>query len=136
MLAETFIEEETVSEPAFAHGKVCYIIMPSRDPQESAAFYAAVFSWNTRSHEDGTLAFDDAVGQVSGMWVTDREAVERPGAEVHIMVRDADETEREIMAHGGSLVWRSAPEDQEVYGTFRDPSGNLFGYYQQAGLDR
>ncbi len=136
MQTEAFIEEEAVSEPAFAHGKICYIIMPSADPEQSARFYRDVFNWKTRSDDDGTLAFDDAVGQVSGMWVTDREAVENPGAEVHIMVRDAAETEREIVAHGGSLVWRSGPRGDEVYGTFRDPSGNLFGYYQQSGLDR
>jgi predicted enzyme related to lactoylglutathione lyase len=124
-----------VTEPAFAHGKICYIIMPSNDPPQSAAFYRDVFGWNVRSHDDGTLAFDDAVGQVSGMWVTNRKAVEDPGAEVHVMVRNADEIERAIVEHGGTLVWRSGPDEPEVYGTFRDPSGNLFGYYQHAGLD-
>jgi predicted enzyme related to lactoylglutathione lyase len=63
-----------MSEPTNAHGKVCYMIMPSRDPQASSRFYADVFGWNIRSHDDGTLAFDDATGQVSGMWVTDRQA--------------------------------------------------------------
>ncbi len=122
-------------EPTFRHGKICYIIMPSRDPQQSAAFYSAVFNWSTRSHDDGTLAFDDSVGQVSGMWVTDREAVDNPGAEVHIMVGNADRTEQAIVEHGGTLVWRAGPDDPENYGTFRDPSGNLFGYYQQPGLE-
>lgn len=121
--------------PTYTHGKICYIIMPSTDPQRSADFYREVFGWNVRSHDDGTLAFDDTVGQVSGMWVTDRKAVEDPGAEVHIMVRDADAVEAAIEAHGGTLVWRAGPEEREVYGTFRDPSGNLFGYYQQPGLD-
>jgi predicted enzyme related to lactoylglutathione lyase len=124
-----------VSEPRFAHGKICYIIMPSNDPHASSRFYADVFGWTTRSHDDGTLAFDDAVGQVSGMWVTDRKAVQDPGAEVHIMVKNADETERMIVEHGGTLVWRAGPDEREVYGTFRDPSGNLFGYYQQPGLE-
>ena len=124
-----------MTEPTYAHGKICYIIMPSTDPQRSAGFYREVFGWNVRSHDDWTLAFDDAVGQVSGMWVTDRKAVDNPGAEVHIMVRDADAVERAITAHGGTLVWRAGSEESEVYGTFRDPSGNLFGYYQQPGLD-
>jgi predicted enzyme related to lactoylglutathione lyase len=122
-------------EPHFRHGKICYLIMPSRDPQQSAAFYTNVFNWSTRSHDDGTLAFDDSVGQVSGMWVTDREPVDNPGTEVHIMVSNADATERAIVEHGGTLVWRSRPDESEVYGTFRDPSGNLFGYYQQAWLE-
>ena len=124
-----------MSEPEYRHGKVCYIIMPSNDPRQSAQFYEDVFGWNTRSHDDGTLAFDDSVGQVSGMWVTDRTAVENPGMEVHIMVRSAADVERTIVEQGGTLVWRSGPDDHEVYGTFRDPSGNLMGYYQQAGLD-
>lgn len=124
-----------MTDPGYAHGKICYIIMPSNDPEQSASFYRDVFGWNTRSHDDGTLAFDDSVGQVSGMWVTDRKAVEHPGAELHIMVRDADAVERDIVEHGGTLVWRAGPEEREVYGTFRDPSGNLFGYYQQRGLE-
>jgi predicted enzyme related to lactoylglutathione lyase len=119
-----------MTEPAFRHGTICYIIMPSNDPQVSSQFYADVFGWSIRSHDDGTLAFDDSVGQVSGMWVTDRQAVENPGAEVHIMVDNAAEAERKIERHGGTLVWRSGPEEREVYGTFRDPSGNLFGYFQ------
>ncbi len=123
-----------MSDPEYAHGKICYIIMPSKDPEQSAAFYRDVFGWNTRAHGDGTLAFDDSTGQVSGMWVTDREPVEAPGAEVHIMVRDADAVERAIVDHGGTLVWRAGPDESEIYGTFRDPSGNLFGYYQQPGL--
>jgi predicted enzyme related to lactoylglutathione lyase len=69
------------------------------------------------------------------MWVTDRKAVKDPGAEVHIMVRDAAEVERTIVEHGGSIVSASDPTQQDVYGTFRDPSGNLFGYYQQRGLE-
>lgn len=119
-----------MSESAFAHGKICYLIMPSRNPRQSSKFYAEVFGWRIRANDDGTLAFDDAVGEVSGMWVTDRQAVENPGIEVHIMVRDAAETERMIEAHGGSIVSPSIPTDGEVHGTFRDPSGNLFGYYQ------
>ena len=124
-----------MSDPTFAHGKICYLIMPSRDPKVSSRFYADVFGWQIRSHDDGTLAFDDTVGQVSGMWVTDREAVDNPGVEIHIMVRDADAVEQAILEHGGTLVWRAGPESQEVYGTFRDPDGNLFGYYEQSGLD-
>ena len=123
-----------MTEPNNAHGKVCYMIMPSRDPEAASRFYATVFAWNIRSHDDGTLAFDDATGQVSGMWVTDRQPVDNPGVEVHIMVRDAGAAEQAIVANGGTLVWKAGPEESEVYGTFRDPDGNLFGYYQERTL--
>ena len=123
-----------MTEPTYRHGKICYLMMPSRDVEESARFYSAVFAWNVRQHPSGETSFDDSVGQVSGMWLPDREAVENPGVEIHIMVADADEVERAIVQHGGSLVWKSGPDDAEAYGTFRDPTGNLLGYYQQAGL--
>jgi predicted enzyme related to lactoylglutathione lyase len=123
-----------MSESNYAHGKICYIIMSSNDPRQSSQFYADVFGWTIRSHDDGTLAFDDTVGGVSGMWAADRTSVEDPGVEVHIMVRDAAETEQMIEEHGGSIVTASDPSQREVFGTFRDPSGNLLGYYQQPGL--
>lgn len=119
-----------MTPPDNRHGKVCYLIMPSNDPQQSADFFATVFDWQVRSHGDGTLAFDDATGHVSGMWVTDRPAVADPGVEVHIMVRDAEAARESIVANGGSLVWQSDPAEGERYGTFRDPSGNLLGYYE------
>lgn len=123
-----------MSDPSVRHGKVCYLIMPSTDIEASARFYRSVFDWTTRPHDDGSLGFDDATGQVSGMWVTDRQAVEHPGVEVHIMVRSAAAAERDIVEYGGTLVWRSDSAEGEAYGTFRDPSGNLLGYYQESGI--
>lgn len=123
-----------MSEPHFAHGKICYLMVPSRDPRESARFYQSVFNWSVRERGDGSLTFDDAVGQVSGTWMTDREPADNPGTVIHIMVRNAADVERAIVEHGGTLVWKAGPEEPEVYGTFRDPDGNLFGYYQERTL--
>lgn len=58
--------------PTMANGKICYIEIPAADIQRSAAFYEKVFGWQTRKRGDGHLAFDDAVGQVSGSWVLGR----------------------------------------------------------------
>jgi uncharacterized protein len=55
--------------PTFANGKICYIEMPAIDITRSADFYTKVFGWHTRRRGDGSLAFDDAVGEVSGTWV-------------------------------------------------------------------
>lgn len=123
-----------MTETEYAHGKICYLMMPSRDVAESANFYHEVFNWSIRQHDSGETSFDDPVGQVAGMWMPDRQAVENPGLELHIMVADANDVESAIVQHGGTLVWRSGPDQPEVYGTFRDPSGNLLGYYQQEGL--
>jgi predicted enzyme related to lactoylglutathione lyase len=119
-----------MSEPTVAHGKICYLEMPSINPQQSAEFYRSVFGWNIREHEDGTLAFDDTTGQVSGMWLTRLLAVEAPGIIVSIMVDDALATSRAIVAAGGSIEMPVDPNADERYGTFRDPSGNLMSIYQ------
>lgn len=123
-----------MSQPAFGHGKICYIQMPAIDAQRSAEFYRSVFGWNIRSHDDGTLAFDDSVGQVSGMWETDRTAVEDPGTIVSIMVRDAAATAEAIVAAGGTMVTPVDPTQREVLGTFRDPAGNLLCIYEHKDM--
>lgn len=48
------------------HGKICYLVMPSRNPQRSARFYQTVFGWNVRTRGDGAVAFDDSTGPVPG----------------------------------------------------------------------
>jgi len=39
------------------------------DVARSAEFYARVFGWSVRRRPDGSTAFDDGVGEVSGTWV-------------------------------------------------------------------
>ena len=64
---------DNTSQPAFANGKICYIEIPALDIQQSSKFYQNVFSWNIREDDGGNISFDDTVGQVSGMWVLNRE---------------------------------------------------------------
>ena len=55
--------------PTMANGKICYIEMPAVDIARSADFYSRVFGWSIRTRGDGSTAFDDGVGEVSGTWV-------------------------------------------------------------------
>ena len=57
-----------MNPPTLGNGKICYLEIPSRDIEESAAFYHSVFQWQIRTRGNGTVAFDDGVGQVSGTW--------------------------------------------------------------------
>ena len=118
-----------MNQPANAHGKICYIQMPALDIEQSAEFYRTVFDWTTRTHGDGTLAFDDTTGQVSGMWQTDLKAADDPGMIVSIMVRNADEAADRITAAGGTIETRPEQSVGEAFGTFRDPAGNLLFFY-------
>lgn len=123
-----------MTEPRFAHGKICYIQMPAIDISRSADFYHSVFRWNVRERGDGEVAFDDGVGEVSGVWETSRTAVDDPGMIISIMVKDAMATAGAITAAGGTIVAAPDPSQSEVHGTFRDPAGNLLSIYEQKGM--
>ena len=64
--------------PTLGHGKICYVGIPSADVERSAAFYAALFRWEIRKRSNGTTAFNDSVGQVSGAFVPGRPRKARP----------------------------------------------------------
>ncbi len=118
--------------PHYQTGKICYVEIPANDVAKSAQFYQRVFGWHIRQHADGATAFDDTVGQVSGMWVPGRQPSRDVGVMVHIMVANVAATSEAIVAAGGEIV--QSFSDGEIYAYFRDPAGNIFGIYQQAGL--
>jgi predicted enzyme related to lactoylglutathione lyase len=119
--------------PTFGHGKVCYLEIPATDITTSSAFYAAVFGWTLRVHGDGTVAFDDGVNEVSGMWVLDRPPAAEPGIVISVMVNDAVHTVDLITASGGTIVKPIDPAAHEITAHFRDPGGNILGIYQHRG---
>ena len=119
--------------PTFGNGKICYIEIPATDVARSADFYAKVFGWNVRRRGDGSTAFDDGVGEVSGTWVLDRPPASNPGLMVHIMVNDIAATIETVIANGGEIVQAVGADVPEITAKFRDPGGNVFGLYQHRG---
>jgi len=117
--------------PDFGHGKICYVELPARDVDESAAFYRGVFGWNVRRRGDGSTAFDDGVGQVSGSWVLGRSPAASPGLLLYVMVDDAEAMLERIRGHGGEIVQPIGGDAPEITARFRDPGGNVIGIYQQ-----
>ena len=124
----------SASSPNYRTGKICYIEMPAIDTLQSAQFYQQVFGWHVRQRGDGSTAFDDTVGGVSGTWITGRPPAANPGMIVHIMVANVATTIEAITAAGGEIVQPVNPYEHEVYALFRDPAGNILGIYQQPGL--
>lgn len=118
--------------PTFGSGKICYIEIPATDIARSAKFYSSVFGWSVRSRGDGSTAFDDGVGQVSGTWVLDRPPASEPGLMVHIMIPDAAAIEKAIVAAGGAIVQPADLKAETVFGHFSDPAGNVLGFYQHS----
>jgi predicted enzyme related to lactoylglutathione lyase len=117
--------------PTFANGKICYIEMPSTDVTRSADFYKRVFGWNIRKRGDGSIAFDDTVGGVSGTWVLGRPLASTPGLLFYVMVDSVATTVEVIVANGGEIVQKIGADAPEITARFRDPAGNVIGLYQQ-----
>src|SRR5215471_14013121 len=118
--------------PTFANGKICYLEMPAADISRSSVFYKQVFGWNIRTRGDGSTAFDDGVGEVSGTWVTGRPPSASPGLLFYIMVDDVASTIQTVIANGGEIVQPIGGDAPEITARFRDPGGNVIGLYQQA----
>ena len=117
--------------PTISNGKICYVELPATDIAQSSAFYQAVFGWKMRKRGDGTVAFDDSVGEVSGSFVLGRPPSGMPGMLVHIMVDDAAATLDNIVANGGTVVQAIGADAPEITARFGDPAGNVLGLYQQ-----
>ena len=120
--------------PTPPHGKILYLLLPSLDPAASATFYHEVFGWNTFETNQG-ISFDDSVGHVHGRFTRQLVPVDDPGAILYIMVKDADETAERIVEFGGEVTDTIDRDLADILGTFRDPSGNLFGLYEMKDDD-
>lgn len=100
------------------------------DIQQSSKFYQTVFGWNIRDDNGGNISFDDTVGQVSGMWVLDREPTTKPGLLISIMVYIVSDTLKLIVENNGKVVQIPDYNSFEVIARFSDPAGNVFCLYQ------
>jgi hypothetical protein len=117
--------------PTPRNGKICYIEVPATDVQRSSAFYSRVFGWALRTRSDGTTAFDDTTGEVSGSFITGRPVSDGTALMIYVMVDDLDAAGGAIEAHGGAVVYRAPAESPVRYAKFRDPAGNIMGIYQE-----
>jgi len=117
--------------PTYGNGKICYIEMPATDIARSADFYRTVFGWHVRLRGDGSTAFDDGVGEVSGTWVLRQPPSVTPGLLVYVMVDSVAATVEAIVANGGEIVQPIGADAPEITARFRDPGGNVLGLYQQ-----
>ncbi len=117
--------------PTMANGKICYIEMPATDIARSADFYKKVFGWNIRQRGDGSTAFDDTTGQVSGAWVRGRPPAEKPGLLFYVMVDSVEKTLDTVVANGGKIVQPLGADAPEITARIADPAGNVIGLYQQ-----
>ena len=116
--------------PTYGHGKICYVEFPTNDVARSAAFYESALGWKTRKRGNGSTAFDDGVGEVSGTWVTGRPPTKDVGMLIYIMVDSVADTIEKVVAAGGEITQPLGADAPETTARFRDPAGNILGLYQ------
>jgi len=117
--------------PTNRNGKICYLELPTSDVEKSAAFYSGAFGWSMRKRGDGSQAFDDTTGEVSGTFVKNRSASTTPGLLFYIMVDDMDQAVRAVETNGGKIVQPVGADAPEITARFTDPGGNVIGLYQE-----
>jgi predicted enzyme related to lactoylglutathione lyase len=117
-------------EPTLGNGKICYVEIPAVDIERSVTFYQEVFGWNIRTRGDGSRAFDDGVGQVSGAWRLGRKPMTEAGLLIYIMVDSVATTIEKIENSGGTIVQPIGADAPEITARFADPAGNILGLYQ------
>lgn len=126
------VASHTKGELRMPDGKICYIEIPATDVDASAKFYADVFAWKSRSRGDGSRAFDDTTGAVSGTWVVGRKPQRESTMLTYIMVDSIDATLKKIAKAGGRVATpNTSLGGAGAYATFHDPAGNLLGLYQE-----
>jgi predicted enzyme related to lactoylglutathione lyase len=119
------------NHPTLGNGKVCYLEIPAIDIDSAASFYKEVFGWHIRQRDDGSIAFDDTVGEVSGRWVTGRKASTDPGLLIYILVDNVVATLEAVIAKGGKVVQPIGMDTPEITARFSDLAGNVIGLYQE-----
>ena len=109
---------------------VDFFAINADDVPRARNFYKSVFGWNVRTRGDGSVAFDDGAGEVSGTWVRSRPPADL-GLLIYIMVDSVASTCDLVIAHGGRIVQAIGADAPEITARFTDPAGNILGLYQQ-----
>ncbi len=117
--------------PTNTNGKICYVELPATDIARSSEFYQRVFGWNIRTRSNGSIAFDDSTGQVSGSWVKGRSPASTPGVLFYIMVDSVEASVAAVVQNGCEIVQKIGMDAPELTARFRDPGGNIIGLYQE-----
>ena len=105
------------------HGQVCYLELPAADRHRAAAFYRAVFGWETGEHYP-----DFTSPGLIGQWVEGRLPARDAGPMIWLAVTDMAGTLSLVVTHGGQVIASPAPDGPDrVLATILDPEGNPVG---------
>ena len=116
-------DAETARARSLAHGQVCYLQMPAVDGARAAAFYEAVFGWQTE-HPYQDFESPGLIGQ----WVPGRPAAPDAGPMIWLHVADLAQTLDAVTKNGGEIIDPPSPDGpNRTLATIVDPEGNPIG---------
>jgi uncharacterized protein len=116
-------DPETARALSLAHGQVCYLQLPAASRKRAAAFYEAVFGWQTGTHYPDF----EAPGLI-GEWVESRPPARDAGPMLWLAVADMNQTLEQVTRHGGAILEPPAPDGPaRTLATIADPEGNPIG---------
>ena len=116
-------DPETARALSLAHGQVCYLQLPATDRARAAAFYEAVFGWQTGTHYP-----DFESPGLIGQWVEDRPPARDAGPVLWLAVADMSETLERVTRHGGRILEPPVADGPtRILATIIDPEGNRIG---------
>ena len=115
--------EEAARARRLVHGQVCYLQMPAVDAARAAAFYEAVFGWQTE-HPYQDFESPGLIGQ----WVPGRPPASDAGPMIWIHVADLAQTLEAVTKNGGGITDPPSPDGPDrTLATIVDPEGNPIG---------
>ena len=116
-------DPETARPLSLVHGQVCYLQLPAADRDRAAAFYQAVFGWQTTTHHP-----DFESPGLIGQWVEGRPPARDAGPVLWLAVADMNQTLDRVAANGGQILEPPAPDGPtRTLATIIDPEGNPIG---------
>ena len=116
-------DPETARPLSLVHGQVCYLQLPAADRDRAAAFYQAVFGWQTATHHP-----DFESPGLIGQWVEGRPPARDAGPVLWLAVADMNQTLDRVVANGGQILEPPAPDGPtRTLATIIDPEGNPIG---------
>ena len=117
-------DPEATRAQALVHGQVCYLQLPAASRDRAAAFYQAVFGWQTGAH-----APDFEAPGLVGQWVEGRPSAPDAGPMIWLAVADMSDTLERVTRHGGEIREPPAPDGPvRILATIIDPEGNPIGH--------
>src|SRR2546430_17624537 len=97
-------DPETARALSLVHGQVCYLQLPAADRDRVAAFYQAVFGWQTEAHHP-----DFESPGLIGQWVEGRRPARDAGPVIWLAVADLKQQLRQVTRHRRQIPEPPAP---------------------------